>query len=47
MSKINNTQIDKVQDIDVVMPKYNLVTYNANYLKTSGNLWRYYRDEQS
>ena len=24
---------------------YNLLEYSKNYLKTSGSLWNYYRDE--
>ena len=27
------------------MPMYNLIEYSDAYLKTSGNLWQYYRDE--
>ena len=27
------------------MPMYNLIEYNKNYLKATGNLWNYYRDE--
>ena len=27
------------------MPIYNLIEYSDNYSKTSGNLWKYYRDE--
>ena len=27
------------------MPMYNLLEYRKNYLKTSGSLWNYYRDE--
>ena len=27
------------------MPIYNLTEYSANYSKTSGSLWQYYRDE--
>ena len=27
------------------MPIYNLIEYSDNYLKTSGSLWQYYRDE--
>ena len=38
-------QVDDVHDIDVVMPMYNLIEYNDNYLKTSGVLWQYCRDE--
>ena len=39
ISKINNTQIDNAEYIDIVMPMYNLIEYSDNYSKTSGNLW--------
>ena len=35
ISKINNTEIDNGQDIDIVMPMYNLIEYSNNYSKTS------------
>ena len=41
--EINNTQVDNAKDIDIVMPLYNLIEY-GNYTKTSGSLWKYYRD---
>ena len=44
-SRINNKDIDNAQDIDVVMPMYNLIEYSDNYLKTSGSLWQYYKDQ--
>ena len=44
---INNIQIDNAKDIDVLMSIYNLTEYSDNYLKTSGSLWQYYRDEPS
>ena len=31
MTEIDNTQVDNVQDIDVVRSKYNLSEYNNNY----------------
>ena len=43
--RINNTDIDNAQDIDIVMPMYNLIEYSDNYSKTSGSLWQYYKDE--
>ena len=43
--KTNNTEIDNAQDIDIVMPMYNLVEYNDNYSKTSWRLWQYYKDD--
>ena len=45
ISEINNTQIDNADDIDIVMPMYNLIEYSDNYAKTSRNLWQYFRDE--
>ena len=45
ISKINNTLIDNAEDLDVVMPMYNLIEYSKNYRKTTGSLWNYYRDE--
>ena len=29
------------------MLMYNLIEYSDNYLKRSGSLWKYYRDEPS
>ena len=43
--EINNIQIDDAQDIDVVMPMYNLIECSVAYSKTSGGLWQYYIDE--
>ena len=45
ISKINNTFIDNVEDLDTVMPMYNLLEYSDNYSKTPGSLWSYFRDE--
>ena len=45
ISEIINTQVDNAKDIDIVMPMYNLIEYSDNYVKASGHLWQYYRDE--
>ena len=47
ISKINGVKIDNAEDLDVVMPMYNLREYSKNYKKTRGCLWNYYRDEPS
>ena len=47
ISKINGIKIDNAEDLDVVMPMYNLLEYSKNYRKTTGSLWNYYRDEPS
>ena len=43
ISRINNTDIDTAQDIDIVMPMYNMIECSDNYSKTSGRLWQYYK----
>ena len=45
ISRINNTDIDNAQDIDIVMSMYNLIKYSDNYSKTSGTLYQYYKNE--
>ena len=45
ISKINNVLIDNAEDLDIVMPIYNLLEYSKNYKKTTGSSWNYYRDE--
>ena len=33
VSKINGVKIDNAEDLDVVMPMYNLLEYSKNYKK--------------
>ena len=47
ISKINGIKIDNTEDLDVVMPMYNLLEYSKNCRKTTGSLWNYYRDQPS
>ena len=47
ITKINNELIEDAEDLDVVMPMYNLLEYSKNYRKTIGSLYNYYRDELS
>ena len=47
MTKINNEFIEDTDDLDIVMPMYNLLGYSKNYRKTIGSLYNYYRDELS
>ena len=42
----NDTFIDNAEDLDVVMPMYNLLEYSKNYSKTTGSFWNYYRKHQ-
>ena len=45
ISIINGTLVENAEDLDVVMPIYNLIEYSKNYRKTTGSLLNYYRDE--
>ena len=47
MTKINNEFIEDADDLDIVMPTYNLLEYSKNYRKTIGSLYNCYRDELS
>ena len=47
ISEITNTSVDNAKGIGVEMPMYNLIEYRNTYLKTSGSLWQYYRNERA
>ena len=44
ISKINDRLIGNAEDLDIVMPMYNLIEYSKNYRKTTRSLWNYYGD---
>ena len=39
ISKINSALIDNAEDLDIVMPMYNLLEYSQYYPMTSESLW--------
>ena len=45
ISKINGELVENAEDLDIVLPMYNLFEYSKNYEKTLGSLFNYYRDE--
>ena len=45
LSKINNTFVDNVEYLDIVMLMYNLWEYRDKFFMISGSLWNYYEDE--
>ena len=47
ITRINGELIEDADDLDIVMPMYNLLQYSKNYRKTIGSLYKYYRDELS
>ena len=42
--KINSQLIKDAQDLDIVIPMYNLLYYSKNFRKTTGSFWNYYPD---
>ena len=47
ISKINGEFEENAEDLDIVIPMYNLLEYSKNYEKISESLFNYYRDERS
>ena len=45
ISKINGELVENAEDLDIMIPMYNLLEYSKNYEKASGSLFNYYRDE--
>ena len=41
ISKINGVKIDNTEDLDLIMPMYNLLKYSKNDKNTTGSLWNY------
>ena len=48
VTHINDEHVDDNADnLDIVIPMYNLIEYSDNYSDTSGSLWQFQRDEQN
>ena len=45
ITSINGELIEDADDLDIVMPMYNLLEYSKNDRQTIGSLYNYYRDE--
>ena len=46
VTHINDEHVDNTDNLDIVIPMYNLIEYSDNYSDTSGSLWQFKRDEQ-
>ena len=42
---INDEHVEKSEDLDIVMPMYNLLEYSNNYQNSTGSLYQFKRDE--
>ena len=45
ITKIGGTSIDHAEELDLVMPMYNLIECISNYSETTGSLWFYFQHE--
>ena len=44
ITHINDEPVDGADNLDIVMPIYNLIEYRDNYSDNSGSLWQFKRD---
>ena len=45
ITKIDEATTDEAENLDLVMPMYNLIEYCSNYSYSTGSLWFYSKDE--
>ena len=43
--EINDEDVDTAENLDIVMPMYNLIEYSDNYQDSSATLYQYKRNE--
>ena len=43
--EINDEHVDTAENLDIVLPMYNLIEYSDNYQDSSATLYQYKRDE--
>ena len=43
--EINDKHVDTAENLDIVMPMYNLIEYSDNYQDSSATLYQYKKDE--
>ena len=44
---INDEHVETAENLDIIMPVYNLIEYSDNYADSSGSLYQFKRDESS
>ena len=42
---INDEQVETAENLDIIMPMYNLIQYSDNYADSCGSLYQFKRDE--
>ena len=46
MTHANGEHVETAENLDIIMPMYNLTEYSDNYADSSGTLYQFKRDEQ-
>ena len=47
VTHINDEHVETAENLDIIMPMYNLLECSDNYADSSGSLWQFKRDEQN
>ena len=42
---INDEHVETAENLNIIMPRYNLIEYSDNYADSSGSLYQFKRDE--
>ena len=45
VTHINDEHVETAENLDIIMPMYNLIEYSDNYANSSGSLYQFKRDE--
>ena len=45
VTHINDEHVETAENLDIIMPMYNLIDYSDNYADSSGSLYQFKRDE--
>ena len=45
VTHINDEHVETAENLDIIMPMYNLIEYSENYVDSSGSLYQFKRDE--
>ena len=45
VTHINDEHVETAENLDIIMPVYNLIEYSDNYADSSGSLYQFKRDE--
>ena len=45
VTHINDEHVETAENLDIIMPMYNLIECSDNYADSSGSLYRFKRDE--